>query len=107
MAAKPDQAVTSVTTSFCQNTFSLDAVKKAAYRYSDRAAFDIRSADSEIVCRLDLLTPLHPSEADDLLAMFRNEVLDQDLRQSIAEETAPVRNAILAYAFSRTGLQDK
>ena len=36
---------------------------------------------------------------------FRNEVLDQDLREVIGAETAGVRNAVLAYAFSRTGLQ--
>jgi hypothetical protein len=33
-------------------------------------------------------------------------VLDQDLRASIARETEPVRNAVLALAFSRTGLQE-
>ena len=37
---------------------------------------------------------------------LRAEVLDQDLRASIARETEPVRNAILALAFSRTGLQE-
>ncbi len=32
------------------------------------------------------------------------ELLDQELREQIAVETAPLRNLILAHAYSRTGL---
>ena len=107
MSEKPDEGVNNLTTSFAVSTFSLDVVKKAAYRLSGRASFDIRRNDGEIVCRLDFPTPLGQDDAEALLAAFRNEVLDQDLRRSIAEETAPIRNAILAYAFSRTDLQNE
>jgi His-Xaa-Ser system protein HxsD len=101
-----DGATTGVTTSFDVATFGIDTVKRAAYRLSDLASFDISQEGNRINCRLDFLTPLSQEESKHLLARFRNEVLDQDLRRSIAEETAPVRNAILAYAFSRTGLQN-
>jgi hypothetical protein len=37
---------------------------------------------------------------------FRNEILDQDLRESIAEETAQVRNLLLVQAFSGLSVTD-
>ncbi len=46
-----------------------------------------------------------PEAVDEFEAAFRNEVLDQDLRRTIARETASLRNAILAHAFSKTGIQ--
>ena len=39
------------------------------------------------------------------MAAFKNEVLDQDLRSIIAKETEATRNAVLAFALSKTGLQ--
>ena len=35
---------------------------------------------------------------------FKKEILDQDLRESIKRETEPVRNLVLAQAFSKTNL---
>jgi His-Xaa-Ser system protein HxsD len=40
-----------------------------------------------------------------MVANFKRELLDQQLRLQIKKETEPARNLILAYAFSRTGLQ--
>jgi His-Xaa-Ser system protein HxsD len=85
--------------------YSLDAVKKAAYRFLDRFATDIRLQTGAIVC--DLVFSRNASEAqkEAIVADFRTEVLDQDLRERIARETAAVRNAILAVAFSPTSPQ--
>ena len=105
MAGENANPVSSVNRSFAADTFTLETVKRAAYRFVDRASFDIRTTGDEIVVRLDFAPPIASDEADTLLNEFCNEVLDQDLRRTIAEETAPIRNAILAYAFSRTGLQ--
>ena len=97
--------VESLTTSFSADVFDLDTVKKAAYPFTDRASFDFRIGDAEILVRMDFTAEIELTAANTLIADFRNEVLDQDLRQKISEETAPVRNVILGYAFSRTGLQ--
>jgi His-Xaa-Ser system protein HxsD len=35
---------------------------------------------------------------------IKNEVLDQDLRDTLSQETANIRTLILANAFSNTGL---
>ncbi len=73
----------------------LSAIKKAAYRFTDQCAADIRQTDAEHVSVT--LTP-RSTTAIDALA-FQNEVLDQDLRDLIAEETKPIRNLLLAQAF--------
>lgn len=96
--------MTEATVSFDSSTASLDAVQRAAYRLSDRISCEISEKAGE------LGVTIHPSdpEADmrGLLAEFRNEVLDQVLRERVRAETGEVRNLVLALAFSRTGLID-
>lgn len=90
---------------FASDVYSLGAIKKAAYRCSDRCAFDLKQEDGYYIAFLLFNRELSDADAAAIEADFRNEVLDYDLRESIAAETAQVRNAVLAYAFSRTGLQ--
>ena len=78
--------------------FSLDTIKRALYRYSDKCSFDIQLKDNDITVKIKT------NVNDDLLAKIKNEVLDQDLRDTLAKETANVRMLILANAFSNTGL---
>lgn len=85
--------------------FSLVSVKKAAYRLSARCSFDIQTDGKEIICKLLFPRPQSPQSIASIELAFRNELLDQDLRVRIAEETTPLRNAVLAFAFSKTGIQ--
>lgn len=84
--------------------YSLEAVQKAAYRFIDRLTVVIRQRSGLLVCEVALVegigTPLEV-----VLADFKREMLDQQLRVQIKKETESVRNLILSYAFSRTGLQ--
>lgn len=104
-ASSGDSAQSTATATFSASVYSLTAVKAAAYRIAASAAVRIECADDEIICALSFPKPLTSIEAADVVHQFTLEVLDQDLRESIAAETAPVRNAILAHAFSKTGLQ--
>lgn len=97
----------SATVRFPVGVYSLDAIKKAAYRYCDIAVCEIEPGSDEIICTLRFLSDLTPEAAARTADDFRLEVLDQDLRGSVAAETAPLRNAILAYALSRTSLSDE
>ena len=90
---------------FDGEAFSLSAVKKAAYRFSGQCSFDIHVDNDVIVCSLLFAEPQTPEYIAKLELGLRNEVLDQDLREAIATETALIRNAVLAMAFSKTGLQ--
>lgn len=93
----------SVRGSFDLEAYTLDAVQRAAYRLSDRASceFTVDNGSLEVD-----LTPVGNGDAAALLAELRNESLDQILRARIRDETAEVRNLVLALAFSRTSLNE-
>jgi His-Xaa-Ser system protein HxsD len=91
---------------FSAQVYGLDTIKKAAYRFSDVLSVDIIPHALDIECVLHFLSAHTDDERETIIAAFKNEVLDQDLRATIAKETEGVRNAILAYALSKTGLQN-
>jgi His-Xaa-Ser system protein HxsD len=92
------------TVSFDRSGHSLDAVQRAAYRLSDRLSAEIAEADGKVEATLHIADP--EADADAVLADFRNEVLDQVLRERIRAETEDVRKLVLALAFSQTGLAE-
>lgn len=95
----------SVLVEFPTKLYGLEAIKRAAYRLSDRLVVDVLPGERTIQCSLQLRKANDAEQAALLVEEFKLEVLDQDLRSSIAIETEAVRNLILAYAFSKTGLQ--
>jgi His-Xaa-Ser system protein HxsD len=89
---------------FESSAHSVDAIQRAVYKLSDRLSCDLATHNGSVLCTVHL-----PDETEDVeaaLSDFRNEVLDQTLRERIRGETAEVRNLILALAFSKTGLTD-
>jgi len=84
--------------------FSPETLKKAGYRFIDQFSVDFSSTEHSYVCRLAFKTNKTTEAIAALIKDFRNEVLDQDLRERIKQETEPVRNLILAHAFSKTSL---
>lgn len=91
---------------FAADLFELEAIKSAAYRLSDQLAVEISPSETAVVCRLQLVPRRRrPTPLSELVAHFRAEVLDHDLRIRARRETAAVRNLILSLAFSKTGLQ--
>ena len=84
--------------------YSLDCIKRSAYRFTDSFALDLRVAANAAVCTLSFDEKASDQLMDHVVASFQKELLDQDLRATIRAETKEVRNLILAHAFSRTGL---
>ncbi len=83
--------------------FSIEAVKRAAYMLMARYDVAIDMTATTIRCTLraaNSKVDLANAERD-----LRREVVDQDLRISIEQQTASYRDAILGLAFSKTGLQ--
>lgn len=85
--------------------YALIAIEKAAYRFSDRFTCQIETTQARLQVtlkpkRANMSEETHQVALDD----FQTEVLDHNLREKIKLETAPMRNLILAHAFSRTGL---
>jgi His-Xaa-Ser system protein HxsD len=91
---------------FSSHVYGLDDIKRAAYRFIDVVSVDITPSDDDIVCILNFVHDTNEDEAQKIVNDFKIEVLDQDLRRTIAEETKEIRNAVLAYAFSKTDLQN-
>ena len=90
---------------FDLNTYRLSAIKKAAYRFSGMYRIDITTLpQNQVVVTMTTLRDLSAQEGDTLV--FENEVLDQELREIVAEETKTVRDILLAQAFSGISLID-
>ena len=89
------------------DVYSLDTIKKAAYRFLDRMSAEFELQNNAISCRLSFAPGMSEVTADAILRDFHSELLDQDLRATIARETAPLRNTILALAFAPTRPQGR
>jgi His-Xaa-Ser system protein HxsD len=85
------------------NIYELQAFLKAAYKFTDRSYIHIEFA-SETNYRVRIKSKKATGDIQSLAGEFCNELIDQTLRISIARETEPVRNLILANAFSKTAL---
>ena len=89
---------------FYTAVYRTNAVKKAAYKYGGLFYILIAQRDDLIEVRLK------PKETctspDALVGEFCNEVLDQELRETVADETTGIRDLLLAQAFSKTTLID-
>jgi His-Xaa-Ser system protein HxsD len=93
---------------FSSQVYSVETIKKAAYRFSDVLSIDFIPRQTEVECILHFSSdPKGEEQAERIVAAFKNEILDQDLRGIIARETESTRNAILAFALSQTGLQTR
>jgi His-Xaa-Ser system protein HxsD len=90
---------------FDSRVYALPTVKKAAYRFLKTFTTAIAQDGDEWVCTLSFATPTDGEALEKAKRELQAEVLDQDLREVVARETEPLRNTILALAFSRTGLQ--
>ena len=88
-----------------EQVYSIEAVQKAAYRFIDRLTILITKTNGKIVCDADPVSGTE-TQFESNLSNFKRELLDQQLRKQIKEETESARNLILAYAFSRSGLQE-
>lgn len=80
--------------------YSLEAVKKAAYRVLDRFAARISVDASGFICEVAFAPDMTDAQRNTALDDFWKELLDQDLRERIGQETAAIRNAVLAVAFA-------
>lgn len=87
------------------SVYRLDAIKKAAYRFGGRCFTSIELPEAS-TARVTLTPRGGPELLEQLAGEFRNEVLDQELREVVAKETEAIRNLIVVQAFSKTSLLD-
>jgi His-Xaa-Ser system protein HxsD len=90
--------------------YSISAITRAAYKFTGTFHVTIRRPDASTDERVTVtLTPKSPSHTIDermLAGDFENELIDQQLRETLEAEFGPVRELIVAHAFSDTNLLD-
>lgn len=85
--------------------YSINAVKKVAYRFADRASIIINPGQGTgLAIVFNFVGRYEKNDPEQVISDFCNELLDQDLREIINREAGPIRNLILAHAFSGTSL---
>lgn len=86
-------------------SYRLAAIKKAAYRFADRFTAILGAPEADaIAVTLRFKPTVSAASARESARQFFQELLDQELREHIAEETTAVRTLILAHAFSNADL---
>ena len=104
--APAERSVSGCQVTFDGNVYTQDTIKKAAYRFLKTFVTEIVKEDGTWLCTLHFQQKPSRVEEQQWVRELQSEVLDQDLRATIGRETETVRNAVLALAFSRTGLQE-
>jgi His-Xaa-Ser system protein HxsD len=94
--------------------YSREAILKACYWYTDVAFIHVpESPDGKLVVSIKLKQQLptlenpKPQSIEEIVGEFCNSVLDFELRRQVEAETAPVRQLILAKAFSESGILEQ
>lgn len=85
--------------------YSLPAVLRATYRFSDRCFFFLRKESAGTVT-IHLQNRAAGEPADRWLGDLVNELLDQQLRRLLEQEAGPLRELIAAQAFAEGNLLD-
>ncbi len=84
---------------------SLTVIKKAAYKFAADCSVVLNTKErNQLEARLSFPDNTDLASKNAVVRAFCNEVIDQDLREQIAQETEASRNLILAQAFSKTSL---
>jgi His-Xaa-Ser system protein HxsD len=87
------------------SVYRLSAIKKAAYRLGGQGEFTITTNGAgRIVVTMSVYGTC--DDAEFLTKEFHRQLLDQELREEIADQTAPIANLLMAQAFSATSLID-
>jgi His-Xaa-Ser system protein HxsD len=85
--------------------YRLSAITKTAYRMAARCTAVLGAQTGQnLAVSLRFKPTTTEAGATEAARSFFEELLDQELREQIAAETAPVRALILAHAFSKIDL---
>jgi len=85
--------------------YKISAIKKAAYKFASDCSVLLKQLSvDQLEAHLSFSDNTDACAKKIIARAFCNEVIDQDLREQIAQETEATRNLILAQAFSKTSL---
>jgi His-Xaa-Ser system protein HxsD len=85
--------------------FRAEAVQKTVYRLAHRFTAVFGGLDGTVLpVTLAFSAAIDEVTALESARLFWRELVDQELREKIGEDTRSIRTLIIAQAFSRTGL---
>jgi len=89
-----------------RSVYSMDAVLRAAYRFTDRAFIVLKIEAAHTSRMFALFSVRNNADLSVVILEFQNELLDQQLRCSLEAKFSDVRTLIVAQAFSEGNLID-
>jgi len=87
--------------------YGQEAVLRAAYKFTDRCYVFIEGDKIRAGSLIVALTPKASLSVGALIGEFCNELLDQQVRESLSREFGDIRTLIVAQAFAEGNLLDK
>jgi His-Xaa-Ser system protein HxsD len=85
--------------------YSLTGLQKTGYRFADRCTMVIGALrDGALPITLHFASGTSEGQALQIAHQFLRELVDQELRERLSEETRAMRYLLLAHTFSRTNL---
>ncbi|NTX37292.1 His-Xaa-Ser system protein HxsD [Myxococcus sp. CA051A] len=85
--------------------YRLTAIQKSAYRFAERCTAVLGSPEADrLPVRFVFGPTIIEQDALETARLFFQELLDQELREQVGDETRALRALIIAQAFSRTDL---
>ena len=84
-------------------SYSLEAVKKCLYWYSDRLSFDIKCIENQITINIEPINGESSNDINDILIKeIKSDIIDFEVRQIVNNETKIVKQLLIAKAFAPT-----
>jgi len=90
--------VPDIVVEFAHGAQNLSALREASYRLIGQAACQIDEQDGRYVCRITPNAKLKTPD-EEVRSRFLDLVTDQNLRETIAVKTQPMRDLLVALAF--------
>ena len=87
-----------------QHVYSVDALLRACYWFTDRAFLFLEEESSDAI-RVHI-TAKTGQDLEAVTGEFMNRLLDEELRVRLHAETMPIRDLIIAQAFADTTLDE-
>lgn len=96
------------TESVCLKAFPLDIVKQVCYRFGGQGYYKLEVDEDAKHAQVHFSFPrtLTTEEEAEVIRRFHNDLIDQDLRETVRKKTEIARNLILANAFADSALAE-
>ena len=87
--------------------YSREALFRACYLFTDRCYLFLMQDEGSPIIQVRFTRKNSDTDLNKMVGEFSNELINQKIRMDIAIETKPIRELIVAQAFTEADLLDK